>query len=97
MKKETIADKMARKAFFSEEVQRQWAVHMGAFGPILEPAFEEDFQSRIHLLAALNHLSRRDLRAGLKKLEQLREKKIAAGHKPDDHAEQTYAGPTMSM
>jgi len=74
MKKETIADKMARKAFFSEEVQRQWAVHMGAFGPILEPAFEEDFQSRIHLLAALNHLSRRDLRAGLKKLEQLREK-----------------------
>jgi len=32
-----------------------------------------------------------------KRLEQLREKKIAAGHKPDDHAEQTYAGPTMSM
>lgn len=74
MKKETIADKMAKKAFLSDDFQRQWAVHMAAFGPILGPAFPEDYPSRVHLLAALNHLSRRDVRNGLKKLEQLREK-----------------------
>ena len=30
-----------------------------------------------------------------KRLAQLREKKIAAGHKPDDHEEQSYIGPAM--
>ena len=30
-----------------------------------------------------------------KRLTQLREKKIAAGHKPDDHEEQSYIGPAM--
>lgn len=73
MKKETLADKIAKKTFFSEDVQKQWAVHMGAFGPILGPAFAEDYQSRIHLLAALNHISRRDVQSGLKKLQLLRE------------------------
>ncbi len=32
-----------------------------------------------------------------KRMEQLREKRIAMGHKPDDHEEQTYTGPTMSL
>lgn len=73
MKKETIADRMAQKAFLSDDFQRQWAVHMAAFGPILGPAFPEDYGARVHLLAALNHLSRRDARSGLKKLEALRE------------------------
>lgn len=81
MKKETIADKMARKAFLSENFQQQWAVHMGAFGPILEPAFAEDYASRVHLLAALNHLSRRDVKNGLKKLEQLRDKCVTNADK----------------
>ena len=32
-----------------------------------------------------------------KRLEELQEKRIALGHKPDDHEEQQrYAGPTMS-
>ena len=32
-----------------------------------------------------------------KRLEELQEKRIALGHKPDDHEEQRrYAGPTMS-
>lgn len=74
MKKETMADKIARKTFFTQDVQQKWAVHMGAFGPILGPAFEEDYPSRIHLMAALNHISRRDIPGGIKKLEQLREK-----------------------
>ena len=30
-----------------------------------------------------------------KRLTQLREKRIAAGHKPDDHEEQSYIGPAM--
>ena len=74
MKKETLADKIAKKTFLSADFQKQWAIHMGAFGPILGPAFAEDYQSRIHLTAALNHISRRDVRSGLKKLQQLQEK-----------------------
>ena len=35
------------------------------------------------------------IRIDRKRLVQLREKKIAMGHKPDDHAD--YQGPTMSM
>lgn len=74
MKKETLADKLAKKTFCSADFQKKWAVHMAAFGPILGPAFEEDCQSRIHLMAALNHISRRDIPGGLKKLEQLKDK-----------------------
>lgn len=74
MKKETLADKIAKKTFLSADFQKKWAVHMGAFGPILGPAFPEDYQSRIHLMAALNHISRRDVPGGLKKLEQLRDR-----------------------
>lgn len=74
MKKENLGDKMAKKAFFSADFQRQWAVHMAAFGPILGPAFPEDYPSRVHLMAALGRISRRDLRGGLEKLEQLRDK-----------------------
>ena len=74
MKKETLADKLAKKTFHSEQFQKSWMVHMGAFGPILEPAFAEDYQSRIHLTAALNQISRRDIPGALKKLEQLRDR-----------------------
>ena len=69
MKKETFAEKLARKSFNSAGVQRSWQMHMKAFGPILEPAFAEDFQTRIHLVNALNHISNRDLKTGLKKLQ----------------------------
>ncbi|MBQ3489192.1 MAG: tetratricopeptide repeat protein [Clostridia bacterium] len=69
MKKETFAEKLARKSFESAGVQRSWKVHVQAFGPILEPAFAEDFQTRIHLINALNHISNRDLKTGLKKLQ----------------------------
>lgn len=71
MKKETLADKLARKSFESDAFRKSWAVHMQAFGPILEPAFAEDYQAKVHLAAALNKLSRRDIRGALDKLKAL--------------------------
>ena len=68
MKKETFAEKVARKSFESAAVQKSWRVHTQAFGPILEPAFSENYQARIHLTNALNHMSKRDLNGGLQKL-----------------------------
>ena len=44
MKKETLAEKFARKSFESASFQKNWQIHMQAFGPILEPAFSENFQ-----------------------------------------------------
>ena len=56
----------------AEEVLRQsWEVHRQAFGPILEPAFEESPQIRVRLIAALNHLSRREIRRGMEILKEL--------------------------
>lgn len=74
MKEKNIADKMAEKAFNSKKIQDSWLAHMAAFGPILEPAFETDFQSRVHLTAALNLLSNRKVKESVEKLAQLKEK-----------------------
>lgn len=71
MKKETLADKLARKSFESPQFQQSWAVHMQAFGPILEPAFADNYQAKVHLCAALNHISKRQLSQGLNKLKTL--------------------------
>lgn len=71
MKKESIADKLARKSFESDKFQQSWQVHMGAFGPILQAAFENDYQAKVHLCAALNHISKRQLAQGLEKLKTL--------------------------
>lgn len=71
MAKESFAEKMARKTFFSAPFQKSWGVHMQAFGPILKPAFAEDYQSRVHLAAALNAISNRNLAVGLAKLKSL--------------------------
>ena len=72
MKKPTLADKLAKKTFESDTFQKSWAVHMAAFGPILEPAFVESYQARVHLTAALGDLSRRELSKAATKLEQMR-------------------------
>ena len=74
MARETLADKLAKKTFLSDEIQKSWAVHMQAFGPILEPAFAQDYQSRVHLTAALNLISNRKIENGLKKLQALQDK-----------------------
>ena len=71
MKKETLAEKLARKIFQSRAFQRGWNVHVQAFGPILEPAFAEDYPARIRLSAALNLLSRQKLAEALQKLQAL--------------------------
>ena len=74
MKKETLADKLARKTFQSRAFQKSWNIHVQAFGPILEPAFTEDYQARVHLTAALNLLSQQKLVEALQKLQALQEK-----------------------
>lgn len=73
MRKETIADKLAKKAFNSPGFQNSWNGHMQAFGPILEPAFVDDYQAKIHLTAALNHISRGELKQGIVKMEKVKD------------------------
>ena len=46
MKKESFANKMARKAFEKDDVKKSWETHVKAFGPILEPALENNLQAR---------------------------------------------------
>jgi len=72
MKKMSLADKLAKKTFDSADFQKSWAVHMAAFGPILEPAFPENYQAKVHLTAALNLISGRQLAQGLNKLNQVK-------------------------
>ena len=69
MKKETIAMKLAKKSFESDAIQKSWKMHVQVFGKILEPAFIDDYQTRIHLTNALNHISNRKVKEGFKKLE----------------------------
>lgn len=74
MKKETLADKLAKKTFLSDEFQKSWQAHMQAFGPVLEPAFQEDYQARIHLTAALNLISRQKVQEGYDKLGAMKDR-----------------------
>ena len=74
MEKEIIADKLARKAFEKADFQKSWQVHMAMFLPILEPAFDGNYQAKIHLCAALNRISQRDLKGGLDKLQLIKSK-----------------------
>ena len=71
MAKESLANKMARKAFYRNDVQQSWKGHMQAFGPILKPAFADNFQAKIHLTAALNHISKGNLQQAMPKLQQV--------------------------
>ena len=71
MAKESLANKMARKAFYRNDVQQSWKVHMQAFGPILKPAFAENYQAKIHLTAALNHISKGNLQQAMPKLQMV--------------------------
>lgn len=73
MKKETFAEKLARKSFESAAIQKSWHTHMQAFGPILEPAFIDNYKARVDLTAALNFISNRELKKGLKKLQLIEE------------------------
>ncbi len=52
-------------------LRQSWEAHRQAFGPILEPAFQENPQVRILLVNALNHISRRELQRGLELLKEI--------------------------
>ena len=52
-------------------LSQSWEVHRQAFGPILEPMFEDAPQLRIVLVNALNHISRREMERGMQLLKQL--------------------------
>lgn len=52
-------------------LRQSWEAHRQAFGPILEPAFEENQQVRIILINALNHISRREIKRGMELLKQI--------------------------
>lgn len=54
-------------------LRHSWEAHRQTFGPILEPAFVENQQVRILLIAALNHISRREVKQGMEILKQLKE------------------------
>ena len=71
MKKPSPADKKAQKTFNSPQTQQNWAVHMKNYGPILAPAFAEDYQARLHLCAALTHITKKALPQALLKLNSL--------------------------
>ena len=47
-----------------EKIKMNWEVHRQAFGPILEPAFQENQEVRLKLCAALNYISRREVKKG---------------------------------
>ena len=48
-----------------------WETHRQAFGPILEPAFQDNPRVRIPLTAALNCISRKDVQKGLEILRSI--------------------------
>jgi tetratricopeptide (TPR) repeat protein len=73
MLKKSLAEKIAKKSFKSAKFQKNWQVHMNAFGAILEPAFKESFQAKIHLTAALNEISNGKAKQALEKLTKLEE------------------------
>ena len=62
-----------QEAFESAQaaLAQSWEIHRQAFGPILEPAFVENQQVRIPLIAALNHISHREIQRGLEILKEL--------------------------
>lgn len=71
METENTSQKLAKKIFLSPKFQKSWAVHEQAFGPILTPAFADDYQSRVHLTAALNLLAKRRVRRAFPKLRKV--------------------------
>ena len=71
MKKPSPADKKAEKAFFSSDIQKSWATHMKNYGPILKPAFPENYQARVLLCNALTQITKKALPQALLKLNSL--------------------------
>lgn len=56
-----------------QAMQRSWNIHMQAFGPILSEAFKGNIEARAALTAALNHISRQNVKRGLELLRALKD------------------------
>ena len=81
MKKPSPADKKAPKTFNSPQIQQNWAVHMKNYGPILAPAFPEDYQARLNLCTALTHITKKALPQALLKLNSLQKSLVTDADK----------------
>lgn len=81
MKKPSPADKKAQKTFNSPQTQQSWAVHMKNYGPILAPAFPDDYQARLNLCAALTHITKKNLPQALLKLNSLQKAMVTDADK----------------
>lgn len=71
MKKPSMADKMAQKAFFNPQFQKNWAAYQKSYGPILKPAFPDNAQAKVHLCTALNHINSKNMPQALLSLNAL--------------------------
>lgn len=69
----TFIYRLAKRTFMKPAFQKSWQAHMNAFGPILGPAFPEDYPSLIKLTNALNKIAQRDIRPALELLREIRD------------------------
>ena len=58
---------------FTENFQKSWDTHMEAFGPILGPAFMNNFEAKVHLVSALNSISKNEIQKGFAKLSIIKD------------------------
>lgn len=71
MNKRSPAEKKAEKTFFGSDMQKSWASHTKAYGPILKPAFSENYQAKVLLCNALTHIVNKNQPQALLKLNSL--------------------------
>ena len=71
MLKGKFLEMMAKQTFESPQFKQSWANLTRLCGPILEPAFPDNFIARIHLCVGLNQASAGQLSQGLFQLQQL--------------------------
>lgn len=71
MNKNSLFNRLARSTFESQSFQESWQRHVDAFGPILLPAFQDDYKTRVELIEALNMVQRGNVKGGAKKLNAL--------------------------
>ncbi len=71
MKKGSLVETLAKRAFYSDAILKSWQGHTQTFGRILEPAFVENYQARIDLTAALNLIGNHEVQKGLQKLQSM--------------------------
>ena len=58
---------------FTENFQKSWDTHMEAFGPILGPAFMNNFEAKDHLVSALNSISKNEIQKRVAKLSIIKD------------------------